>query len=105
MLEVRPRLGSSLRSRHPSPGNATLVGGHAEHLRAPPGVAKITSGVPPHRRSIVGDVPGAPFTPMLATAGDLPAGPGWAFELKWDGVRAIAACSGGRTRLFARRGN
>jgi bifunctional non-homologous end joining protein LigD len=50
-------------------------------------------------------VPGAPFTPMLATAGDLPTGTGWAFELKWDGVRAIAVCSGGRTRLYARRGN
>jgi bifunctional non-homologous end joining protein LigD len=50
-------------------------------------------------------VPGTPFTPMLATAGDLPTGTGWAFELKWDGVRAIAVCSGGHTRLFARRGN
>ena len=26
---------------------------------------------------------------MLATAGRLPAGGGWAFEFKWDGVRAI----------------
>ncbi len=42
---------------------------------------------------------------MLATAGELPTGRGWAFELKWDGVRAIAVCSGGETRLYARRGN
>ena len=27
---------------------------------------------------------------MLATTGPLPAGPGWAYEFKWDGVRAIA---------------
>jgi len=50
-------------------------------------------------------VPASPYTPMLATAGALPAGPDWAFELKWDGVRAIAVCSGGETRLYARRGN
>ena len=47
----------------------------------------------------------APFAPMLATAGPLPLGAGWAYELKWDGVRAIAVCQGGTTRLFARRGN
>jgi bifunctional non-homologous end joining protein LigD len=47
---------------------------------------------------------GAPFQPMLATAGELPIGPGWAYELKWDGVRAIADLSGGRTKLYARRG-
>jgi bifunctional non-homologous end joining protein LigD len=27
--------------------------------------------------------------PMLATAATLPRGPGWAYEFKWDGVRAI----------------
>src|SRR5882724_9774978 len=27
---------------------------------------------------------------MLATAGPLPTGPGWAYELKWDGVRVLA---------------
>jgi bifunctional non-homologous end joining protein LigD len=42
---------------------------------------------------------------MLATAGRLPTGPGWGFELKWDGVRAIAVCSSGPARLYARRGN
>ena len=29
--------------------------------------------------------------PMLATAGPVPRGPGWAFEMKWDGVRAVVA--------------
>lgn len=43
--------------------------------------------------------------PMLATAADLPTGAGWAFEVKWDGVRAIAECSGGHARLYSRRDN
>jgi bifunctional non-homologous end joining protein LigD len=41
---------------------------------------------------------------MLATAGPLPVGPGWVFEFKWDGVRAIAVINAGRTRLYARSG-
>jgi bifunctional non-homologous end joining protein LigD len=42
---------------------------------------------------------------MLATAGALPTGAGWGYELKWDGVRAIAVCTGGTARLYGRRGN
>src|SRR5690349_7164138 len=42
---------------------------------------------------------------MLATAGPLPVGVGWGYELKWDGVRAIARCAGGVTQLYGRRGN
>jgi bifunctional non-homologous end joining protein LigD len=34
--------------------------------------------------------------PMLARAGDLPPDEGWAFEIKWDGVRAVAYAEGGR---------
>lgn len=34
--------------------------------------------------------------PMLAKAGDLPSEDGWAFEIKWDGVRAVAYAEGGR---------
>ena len=35
------------------------------------------------------------ITPMLATSGALPADDGrWAFEIKWDGVRAIALLRG-----------
>ncbi|GAA2377751.1 ATP-dependent DNA ligase [Dactylosporangium salmoneum] len=41
---------------------------------------------------------------MLASPGPLPTGPGWAYEFKWDGIRAIAVVSGGATRLFARSG-
>ena len=53
----------------------------------------------------------APLSPMLATLGtaesvradDSPAG--WAFEMKWDGIRAIARVEGGAVRLTSRNGN
>jgi bifunctional non-homologous end joining protein LigD len=45
------------------------------------------------------------FEPMLARPVDrLPDGEGWAFELKWDGVRAFAAAEGGVARIVSRRG-
>lgn len=50
-------------------------------------------------------MPYAPVRPMLAAAGPLPAGPGWAYELKWDGVRALAEITDGVLRLYARSGN
>lgn len=41
--------------------------------------------------------------PMLATAGELPAdSTPWAFEIKWDGVRAILFVEGGRVRAQSR---
>jgi bifunctional non-homologous end joining protein LigD len=41
--------------------------------------------------------------PMLAVAGVLPASDdGWAYEIKWDGVRAIVYVSGGRVRALSR---
>ena len=42
--------------------------------------------------------------PMLARSGPLPPGDGWAFEVKWDGVRAIGFGEGGRIRLTSRTG-
>jgi bifunctional non-homologous end joining protein LigD len=43
--------------------------------------------------------------PMLARPGKLPReDEGWAFEIKWDGVRAIAFSQPGRLRLQARSG-
>jgi bifunctional non-homologous end joining protein LigD len=42
--------------------------------------------------------------PMLARSGPLPEGDGWAFEVKWDGVRAIGFGEGGRLRLASRTG-
>ncbi len=44
--------------------------------------------------------------PMLARAGQLPPEDGrWAFEIKWDGVRAIGYASGGRLALESRNRN
>jgi bifunctional non-homologous end joining protein LigD len=40
--------------------------------------------------------------PMLATPGKVPTADGWAYEIKWDGVRAIAFVDGGRIRLQSR---
>jgi bifunctional non-homologous end joining protein LigD len=43
--------------------------------------------------------------PMLAKAGELPREDGrWAYEVKWDGVRAIGYAEGGRLRLESRNG-
>lgn len=42
---------------------------------------------------------------MLASPGALPTGSddaGWAYEFKWDGVRAVAYVDGGRVRLLSR---
>jgi len=44
--------------------------------------------------------------PMLATAAKvLPGGGGWAYELKWDGVRALTYVQDGDVRICARRGD
>ncbi|TCP53554.1 bifunctional non-homologous end joining protein LigD [Tamaricihabitans halophyticus] len=45
-----------------------------------------------------------PVSPMLATLGPVPTGPGWAFEWKWDGVRAITTVADGQVRAFSRTG-
>jgi bifunctional non-homologous end joining protein LigD len=44
--------------------------------------------------------------PMLATLAKTgPRGDGWAWELKWDGIRALGYVEGGRIRLVTRNGN
>ncbi|HMJ37466.1 MAG TPA: DNA ligase D [Baekduia sp.] len=46
------------------------------------------------------------LVPMLARAGTLPAiDDGWAYEIKWDGVRAVCFSEPGRMRLVTRNGN
>ncbi|MFC0528683.1 non-homologous end-joining DNA ligase [Phytohabitans kaempferiae] len=40
--------------------------------------------------------------PMLATLGELPTGPGWSYEFKWDGVRAIVYVEAGDVRVLSR---
>jgi bifunctional non-homologous end joining protein LigD len=44
--------------------------------------------------------------PMLARAGEMPHEPArWSFEVKWDGVRALAYAKPGRLKLESRNGN
>ena len=44
--------------------------------------------------------------PMLATGGELPQGPGWSFELKWDGIRGLVGIQAdGSVTVRTRSGN
>ena len=45
------------------------------------------------------------LSPMLASTAPLPTGDRWAYEIKWDGVRALVAVEGGSVRAVSRRGN
>jgi bifunctional non-homologous end joining protein LigD len=46
------------------------------------------------------------YEPMLATLAEkLPRGPGWLYEVKWDGYRAICALREGEATLTSRTGN
>jgi bifunctional non-homologous end joining protein LigD len=46
------------------------------------------------------------YAPMLAALADeVPKGPGWLHEVKWDGYRAIAYVRGGEATLVSRNGN
>lgn len=43
--------------------------------------------------------------PMLATPGPLPTAPGWAYEVKWDGIRLLVSLGeDGPVRLYSRNG-
>jgi bifunctional non-homologous end joining protein LigD len=43
--------------------------------------------------------------PMLATGGGVPLSPGWAAEVKWDGLRGQLRYDGRRTTLRSRNGH
>ncbi|TWD72531.1 bifunctional non-homologous end joining protein LigD [Kribbella amoyensis] len=43
-----------------------------------------------------------PVLPMMAAPGQLPTGPGWSYEMKWDGIRVIAEVDDGVCRLWSR---
>lgn len=43
-------------------------------------------------------------SPMLVSRGPLPSGPGWAYEVKWDGLRDQAAVLDGRVTVRSRPG-
>src|SRR3954453_18965810 len=49
---------------------------------------------------------GLTYAPMLATlAEEVPRGAGWAFEVKWDGYRAVTTLAGGDATLTSRNAN
>ncbi|MEO7015151.1 MAG: ATP-dependent DNA ligase [Leifsonia sp.] len=53
-------------------------------------------------------IAGDPVSPMLATLGstaDVTDEEDWAFEMKWDGIRAVAELRDGALRLSTRNGN
>ncbi|MEN6559774.1 MAG: DNA ligase D [Acidobacteriota bacterium] len=76
----------------------------------PPGLKGKRSGRPPSLKALgLFDAPRGPFPgplePMLATLVDAPFDrPGWSFEVKWDGFRALAVTEAGRVRLVSRNG-
>ncbi len=85
---------------------------HGEHGRARGRYALFQTGGDPkdwmiHRMDPPADPHREPMperiVPMLAKAGSLPRGDaGWAYEIKWDGVRAIAYSEPGRLRFESR---
>ncbi|SNY62820.1 ATP-dependent DNA ligase [Paractinoplanes atraurantiacus] len=50
-------------------------------------------------------IDGALVRPMLAALGRLPTGAGWAFEFKYDGVRAVTYAEEGEVRALTRNDN
>lgn len=67
----------------------------ASQRRRPPASGAAATRVPP----------AAPPQPMLATLVDRPfSAEGWMFELKYDGVRALASIAGGAVKLTGRSG-
>ena len=50
---------------------------------------------------MVTDLP-AGVSPMLASPGPVPEGSGWSYEIKWDGVRGVAAVGGDELRVRSR---
>ncbi|MBA3331834.1 MAG: ATP-dependent DNA ligase, partial [Actinobacteria bacterium] len=48
----------------------------------------------------------ARYSPMLATLAEgVPTSPGWLYEVKWDGYRALVTVAGGDVTLTSRAGN
>ena len=88
---------------------------HGQRLKARYALFPIDKEDPPkdwmiHRMDPPADQSRQPMperiVPMLARTGSLPVeDAGWGFEIKWDGVRAIAYCNPGEVRLESRNLN
>lgn len=92
------------------PGGGLTVRLHGERLRGTWSLVPAELGGGEQNWLLVrtdGAASAAPrYAPMLAAAsGSLPRGPGWVFEPKWDGFRALVAIEGGEVTLTSRTGN
>jgi bifunctional non-homologous end joining protein LigD len=77
----------------------------ARGRRSPDGAADGDARRPSDAEPGPGLLAGPLPAPMLATPVDRPfSREGWFFELKWDGVRALAAVENGRVRVVGRSG-
>jgi bifunctional non-homologous end joining protein LigD len=66
---------------------------------------KAKAGGPPADGAVEAPMP-QDVTPMAAVlARHAPVGPGWVYEIKWDGVRALCYVENGKVRMVSRRGN
>jgi bifunctional non-homologous end joining protein LigD len=82
----------------------------SERQRAESSAAGAASRTKPGPRGKASGTPitGEAVSPMLATLGtvaDIHDEEDWAFEMKWDGIRAIAEVRDGALRLTTRKGN
>jgi bifunctional non-homologous end joining protein LigD len=69
---------------------------------------EIAADLPPKRQSTKQKSSPLPdfFAPMAAQLTDkLPAGSGWIFEVKWDGVRGLCFVDEGKVDIYTRNGN
>jgi bifunctional non-homologous end joining protein LigD len=75
-----------------------------DHRQHPPRKAP-RAGLPPEPAARPdADRPPSPMLATLGTEAAIDDEAEWAFEMKWDGVRAIAEVRGGAVRLFSRNG-
>ena len=75
-----------------------------EEARRRAGGPVVPVGAGPERANV--DVP-QPVKPMLAVQGteaSIDEDDGWAYEMKWDGIRAVAVVAEGEVRLISRNG-
>lgn len=80
----------------------------AEPSKASASASPSASAEPRRTRTVGAPITGDPVSPMLATLGsaaDITDEDEWAFEMKWDGIRAVAEVRDGRLRLTTRNGN
>ena len=88
----------------PPAKRARAVAQPAKAAKTIPAKKKVKYDLESLKGAQLADMP-ASIEPMKATIGDrVPRGTGWLFEVKWDGVRAVAFIDNEEVRLQARSG-